>query len=51
MSSTMPDFVVDYGGVGDVTRRTAITGPCKVRWREGVLGTLRARFPDRAFKS
>ena len=55
ISGIAPKLVPDanggyYGGVGDVTRRTAITGPCKVRWREGVLRTLRARFPDRDFR-
>jgi nucleoside-diphosphate-sugar epimerase len=56
ISGIAPKLVPDpnggyYGGVGDVTRRTAITGPCKVRWREGVLRTLRARFPDHAFEA
>ncbi|MGC9960672.1 MAG: NAD(P)-dependent oxidoreductase [Acidimicrobiales bacterium] len=34
------------GAVADVSRRTAITGPCRVDWRDGMLATLRARHPE-----
>jgi len=33
------------GAIADVTRRAAITGPCRVRWREGMRATLLARHP------
>jgi nucleoside-diphosphate-sugar epimerase len=31
----------------DSTRRLAITGPCRVTWREGLRRTLAALYPDR----
>ena len=33
------------GSIADVSRRASITGPCTVRWREGVRRTLAARHP------
>jgi nucleoside-diphosphate-sugar epimerase len=30
----------------DVTRRQAITGPCRVGWREGMAAMAAARYPD-----
>ena len=44
-----PEFG-DGGGLPDVTRLKAIAGPCRVKWREGVLETLRANFPTHQFK-
>jgi len=37
------------GGVGDPAGRRAITGPSRVRWKEGVLKTLRGNFPNHTF--
>ncbi len=34
------------GAIADVTRRRAITGPCRVSWRDGVRRTILARHPD-----
>ena len=31
------------GSVADVTKRTAITGPCTIGWQEGIRRTVRAR--------
>jgi nucleoside-diphosphate-sugar epimerase len=33
------------GSVADATRRTAITGPCRVGWKEGFRRTFDARHP------
>lgn len=33
------------GAIGDVTRRRALTGPCKVGWRDGIRRTIEARHP------
>jgi nucleoside-diphosphate-sugar epimerase len=33
------------GSIADVTKRTAITGPCLVGWQEGLARTLRVRHP------
>jgi nucleoside-diphosphate-sugar epimerase len=33
------------GSAADVTRRAAITGPCRVGWQEGVRRTIAARHP------
>ncbi len=35
------------GSVGDVTKRTAITGPCRVGWREGFRRMAEHFYPDR----
>ena len=35
------------GSVGDHTRRAAITGPCRVGWREGVRRMAEHFYPDR----
>ncbi|WP_338889092.1 NAD(P)-dependent oxidoreductase [Rhodococcus sovatensis] len=35
------------GSIADTTRRSAITGPCTVDWREGIRRTVAARHPDR----
>jgi nucleoside-diphosphate-sugar epimerase len=35
------------GSVGDVTKRTAITGPCRVDWRDGFRRLAQQFFPDR----
>jgi nucleoside-diphosphate-sugar epimerase len=34
------------GQVADVSRRLAITGPCKVPWRDGLRATFAARHPE-----
>jgi len=39
-----------YGGMGDVSGRRAITGPCRIGWREGVLESLQRRFPQHEFR-
>ena len=36
-----------HGSVGDVTKRTAITGPCTVGWREGFRRVAEHFYPDR----
>lgn len=33
------------GSIADKTKRAAITGPCRVGWREGIRATLEARHP------
>ncbi|OCC23777.1 epimerase [Croceicoccus estronivorus] len=35
------------GSAVDATRRLAITGPCKVQWKEGIYRTLKELYPDR----
>ncbi len=40
-----------FGGMGDVTGRRAITGPCQVDWREGILDALQRRFPGHEFRN
>src|SRR5262245_20638366 len=35
------------GSVGDHTKRTSITGPCTVDWREGFRAMAATYFPDR----
>ena len=35
-----------HGTIGDPTRRHAITGPCKVLWKEGFRRSLKALFPN-----
>jgi|JI10StandDraft_1071094.scaffolds.fasta_scaffold121389_3 nucleoside-diphosphate-sugar epimerase len=35
------------GSVADPTRRRAITGPCRVAWRDGLRRALEALYPDR----
>jgi UDP-glucuronate 4-epimerase len=55
VSGITPKYVIDDmggyegGGLGDPTRRQAITGRNKLDWRAGVLKTLRDNFPDRKF--
>lgn len=55
ISGITPKFVTDDlggyegGGLGDPTRRQAITGRNKMNWRAGILKTLRDNFPDRKF--
>jgi len=34
------------GAIADVTRRLAITGPCRVGWRDGIARTVAARHPS-----
>jgi hypothetical protein len=34
------------GSIADVTRRSAITGPCSVPWREGLRRAIATRHPD-----
>ena len=36
------------GLVADVSRRRAITGPCRVGWREGLQRTCQVRYPETA---
>jgi hypothetical protein len=38
------------GGLGHPGRRQASTGLNKVHWKEGILRTLRANFPNHKFK-
>ncbi len=50
------DLVTDeaagyYGGLGDISGRQAITGPCSYGWREGVLASLKRTFPEHRFRS
>jgi nucleoside-diphosphate-sugar epimerase len=35
------------GSVGDITRRTSITGPCRVGWRDGFRRVAEHFYPDR----
>ena len=35
------------GSVGDHTKRSAITGPCRVGWREGFRRVAEQFYPDR----
>lgn len=35
------------GSVGDTTKRTAITGPCRVGWRDGFRRMIEQMYPDR----
>jgi hypothetical protein len=35
------------GSVGDCTKRIAITGSSKVRWRDGLRRLIEHRHPDR----
>jgi hypothetical protein len=35
------------GSVGDVTKRTAITGPCRVGWKAGFRRMAEHFYPDR----
>jgi nucleoside-diphosphate-sugar epimerase len=35
------------GSVGDVTKRTSITGPCRVGWRDGFRRVAEHFYPDR----
>jgi nucleoside-diphosphate-sugar epimerase len=39
------------GSIADVTKRRALTGPCKVGWREGFRRILDERFADRLVSS
>jgi nucleoside-diphosphate-sugar epimerase len=36
-----------HGSVGDDTKRSAITGPCRVGWREGFRRVAEHFYPDR----
>lgn len=38
------------GSVADNTRRLKVTGPCKVRWKDGFRRLLEERYPDRTLK-
>lgn len=44
---TVPMAGASRGAVADPTRRRAITGPCKVHWRDGIRQMVTARCPDR----
>lgn len=35
------------GSVGDVEKRLAITGPCRIGWREGLRALAAQKYPDR----
>ncbi len=35
------------GSIGDVTRRNALTGPCRVGWRDGFRRLVEDLYPDR----
>ena len=34
------------GSVGDVTKRLAITGPCTVKWQDGLKRLAQQLYPD-----
>lgn len=36
-----------HGSVGDVTKRTSITGPCQVGWRDGFRRVAGHFYPER----
>jgi hypothetical protein len=38
------------GGLPDVTRLRAIAGPFRMKWREGILQTLKVNFPTFKFR-
>ena len=48
-----PEIVVEevpgssVGSVGDHTKRSSITGPGKVHWRDGFRRQAEKRYPDR----
>jgi nucleoside-diphosphate-sugar epimerase len=44
-----PEFG-DVGGLPDVSKLKAIAGPFRLKWRDGVLQTLRTNFPDFKFR-
>jgi hypothetical protein len=35
------------GSVADHTKRAAITGPCRVHWRDGIRRVAEQLYPDR----
>jgi hypothetical protein len=35
------------GSVGDIEKRLAITGPCRIGWREGLRALAAQKYPDR----
>ena len=35
------------GSVGDATKRTSITGPCRVHWRDGFIRMAQQLYPER----
>jgi nucleoside-diphosphate-sugar epimerase len=37
---------VRKGGAADVSRRTSITGPCRMGWRDGMRSMFEGRYPD-----
>ncbi len=39
------------GSVGDVTKRLSITGPCKVKWQDGLRRLAEELYPDRIIRS
>jgi nucleoside-diphosphate-sugar epimerase len=39
------------GSIADVTKRSALTGPCTVGWRDGFRRIVEERFPDRLARS
>ncbi|MFO0690797.1 MAG: NAD(P)-dependent oxidoreductase [Myxococcota bacterium] len=39
------------GSVADPTRRRAITGPCRVGWRDGLRRALETLYPDRVARA
>jgi nucleoside-diphosphate-sugar epimerase len=41
----------DVGGIPNTSRLKAIAGPCRVKWRQGVLETLRVNCPTQKFQS
>ncbi|GMU78947.1 MAG: hypothetical protein AMXMBFR46_17400 [Acidimicrobiia bacterium] len=52
LTGRTPELVVrempgtQRGSVLDPTKRRAITGPCRVGWRDGLRRTFEARYPD-----
>ena len=38
------------GSVGDPNKRTSITGPCTVNWRDGFRAMAAHHYPDRVEK-
>ena len=43
-----PSFGGPLGAIGDTAKRTEITGPCRMGWREGMRQTIEARHPHLA---
>ncbi len=49
MSKPIPG--ASLGSVGDVTKRLTITGPCRVKWRDGLRRVIEERRPQLILKA